>query len=592
LIVSRADSIPESISRRASAAPNTVAIVDGPVKITYAEIERQSSLLAARLQEAGAGPDLCIGIFLSRSVHFVVAALAVLKSGAAYVPMDPSTPVNRVSAILADAGATILIANARESIRLPDGPWHVIDVDDPGRTVPIAFARVETKPEDLAYVIYTSGSTGEPKGVEITHANLCNLIDWHQAAFHLTSHDRASHVASVGFDAAGWEIWPALTAGASVHIADEQTRRSAAALREWLVAEKITIGFIPTALAEQLLRTSWPADTALRVLLTGGDTLHCQPIANLPFVVVNNYGPTECTVVATSGPVLGDGESNARPSIGRPIRNAIALIVDEALEPVASGCAGELCIGGAPVGRGYRNRPELTANKFVTLSAHGVQQRIYRTGDRAALLENGEIAFLGRIDDQVKIRGYRIEPGEIVAALNACDDVEASAVVVSDVLGSGPVLVAYVVLVSGAAVTASELRDFLETRLPDYMIPALFVSIPELPMMLSGKIDKSALPPPRVDKPLSHKTSPADNAHKKNDLEDLVSALVASMLGRASIGPEENFFMVGGHSMLGAELVARIRDTFGVQLTLRQLFMSPTVAGLSKEIAELTKAAG
>ena len=592
MIASRADSITESISRHALSAPDKIAVVDGLLHLTYAELERQSTQFAARLQEAGAGPDNCIGIILGRSAHFIIAALAVLKSGAAYVPIDRSIPVDRVSAILADVGATVLIASAREARSSPEGPWRVIDIDVRDRTTTTYFKHVETDPNNLAYVIYTSGSTGEPKGVEITRANLSNLVDWHRSAFRVTSDDHASHVASVGFDAAGWEIWPALAAGATLHIADEQTRRSAHALHDWMVAEKITIGFVPTALAEELLRTSWPVDTALRVLLTGGDTLHCRPAANLPFVVVNNYGPTECTVVATSGSVLTDGEISGPPSIGRPIRNAIALILDDALEPVAPGSAGELCLGGALVGRGYRNRPELTAKKFVTLFVCGAPQRIYRTGDRATLLESGEIAFLGRIDDQVKIRGYRIEPGEIVASLNACHHVAASAVVSRDVQGSGASLVAYVVLASGAAITASELREFLQARLPDYMIPAFFVSLPELPTMMNGKVDRSALPPPRVDNQLPHKVASSENSQKKNELQHLISELVASMLGRPSIGAEENFFMVGGHSMLGAELVARIRETFGVNLTLRQLFMSPTVAALSAQVAELTKAAG
>lgn len=587
-----ADAVPRSISRRALSSPDKIAVVDGLRQVTYSEIERQSTDFAARLQEAGAGPDRCIGIFLSRSVHFIVAALAVLKSGSAYVPIDPSTPTNRVAAILADAGATVLIASAREARKLPDGPWRVIDVDVEGHIAASDLIFVEPELDDLAYIVYTSGSTGEPKGVEITHANLSNLVEWHRSEFHVTSDDRASHVASVGFDAAGWEIWAALAAGATLYIADEQTRRSADALREWMVAEKITIGFVPTALAEELLRARWPVDSALRVLLTGGDTLHCRPDANLPFVVVNNYGPTECTVVATSGTVLRDGESEGLPSIGRPIRNAIALIVNEALEQVAPGTPGELCLGGALVGRGYRNRPALTADKFVTLSVAGTQRRLYRTGDRAALLENGEIAFLGRIDDQVKIRGYRIEPGEIVASLNSYRKIEASAVVSSDAHGHGASLVAYVVLAAGAAVTATELREFLEARLPDYMVPALFVSLPELPMMVNGKVDRSALPPPSAANQLPHKSSLADSARKRNDLQLLISTLVASMLGRPSIGADENFFMVGGHSMLGAELVARIRDMFGVNLTLRQLFTSPTVAALSAEVAELTRAAG
>jgi amino acid adenylation domain-containing protein len=589
LIANRADSIAARIAARTAAAPNQIAIVDGNVQLTYGEIERQSNLLAARLQEAGACQDRCIGLFLERSAQFIVAALAVMKSGAAYIPLDPSTPADRVVRDLADAGAIVLLTNSRKAQSLPAGPWRVIELDIPSTMRPIAFANRETDPKSLAYVIYTSGSTGQPKGVEITHASLCSLIDWHQSAFRVSAADRASQVAGLGFDAAVWEIWPYLTAGASLHIADEMTRRSSQALRDWIVTEKITISFVPTALAEQLLRTSWPAETALRLLLTGGDTLHRRPLAGLPFLVVNNYGPTECTVVATSGIVSPDGDAG-RPSIGRPIANATALILDDELRPVVPGEVGELCIGGALVGRGYRNQRLLTANRFVTyVSASGESLRIYRTGDRARLLENGEIDFLGRLDDQVKIRGYRIELGEIVECLNSFAGIEASIVSVLDVGDAGPSLVAYVVPTRDARLTGSDLRDFLASRLPEYMIPPFFVSIPALPVMANGKLDKSALPAPGVDNLLPSGLAVNAAPSESNRLQQHISALVASLLGRPSIEAEDNFFMVGGHSMLGVQLVARIRDVFGVKLTLRQLFNAPTVAGLSAEVARLTK---
>ena len=590
VIANLADSIPARIARRATIAPNHIAIVDGKAQLTYGEIERQSDLLAARLQEAGAGQEHCIGLFLERSAQFIVAALAVMKSGAAYVPLDSSNPADRVGAILADAGALVLLTDSHKVQSLPAGPWRVIEVDIPDKPGSITFTKFETDPKSLAYVIYTSGSTGHPKGVEITHASLSNLIDWHQMAFKVTATDRASQVAGLGFDAAVWEIWPYLTAGASLHIADEFTRRSSQALRDWIVAEKITISFVPTTIAEQLLRASWPADTALRTLLTGGDTLHRRPVAELPFLVVNNYGPTECTVVATSGIVSPDGDACAPPSIGRPIANATALILDDALRAVAPGEEGELCIGGALVGRGYRNLPELTANRFVTyLSASGELARIYRTGDRARLLENGDIAFRGRLDDQVKIRGFRIELGEIVTSLNRFDGIEASAVSVRDIGDAGPTLVAYIVPDRDAQPTAKQLHEFLAARLPDYMIPAFFVSILELPMTANGKVDSSALPPPCVDNLLPDHVAANEAPRERNGLQQQISALVASLLGRPSIDADDNFFMLGGHSMLGVQLVARIRDDFGVKLTLRQLFTAPTVADLSTEVARLTK---
>lgn len=584
-------SIVRRIASQAAATPSQIAVADEAVQLTYEELERESSRLGARLRAAGAGPERCVGLFLQRSTQFVVAALAVLRSGAAYVPLDPSTPPDRVTFILDDAGVVALLTDSRIAKDFPEAGWSVVAIDAASAKCDVPFTKLETDPDTLAYVVYTSGSTGQPKGVEITHANLCNLIEWHQSAFEVTATDRASQVAGLGFDATGWEIWPYLTVGASVHIADESTRRSAEMLRDWIVAQKITVGFVPTLLAEQLFVADWPAETALRLLLTGGDTLHRRPPAGLPFAVINNYGPTECTVVATSGTVSCEGNNVSRPSIGRPIANATALILDEALRPVARGEAGELCISGALVGRGYRNMPELTASRFVTyIAASGEPLRIYRTGDRVRSLENEEIDFLGRFDDQVKIRGYRIEPGEIVACLNRYSGIEASAVSVSDLAAGGPALAAYVVPAADAHLTESELREYLAAKLPDYMIPAFFVSVPALPVSANGKLDASALPAPSAENLLPNRTDLPGTSNQGGLLQQQIAGMVASLLGRPSIDCEENFFMAGGHSMLGVQLVASIRDAFGVKLTLRQLFKAPTVAALSAEVARLTNA--
>ncbi|MBV8148429.1 MAG: non-ribosomal peptide synthetase, partial [Candidatus Eremiobacteraeota bacterium] len=439
------------------------------------------------------------------------------------------------------------------------------------------------------YVVYTSGSTGRPKGVEITHANLHNLIDWHQSAFNVTRDDRASQVAGLGFDAAAWEIWPYLTAGAGVCIADEATRRSAEALGNWIVSKEITIGFVPTILASQLIEMSWPENTRLRYLLTGGDVLHRRPKPGLPFALVNNYGPSECTVVATSAIVSPEVEPSAPPTIGRPIANATAFILDEALHELPIGGAGELCLAGALVGRGYRNLPDATAKAFITyVPPTGERIRLYRTGDRARMLDNDEIEFLGRLDDQVKIRGYRVEPGEIVTLLNQCAGMESSAVVLSnDVALAEPSLIAYVVAVRGAKLSASDLRRALAAKLPDYMIPSRFVPMEVLPLTANGKVDRSRLPSPSTTNPLPEGGEAANG--KVDEVERQIATLVASLVNLPSIGSDENFFMLGGHSMLGVQLVAHIRDEFGVKLSLRQLFTAPTVAALSAEVTRLSK---
>jgi amino acid adenylation domain-containing protein len=577
---------------RATEAPDDVAVVDTRSRLTYAQLELESAQLATRLRNLGAGPERCVGLLVERSVNFVVSALAVLRTGAAYVPIDPSTPEDRAAFVLTDAGAVALVVQPRKIEGVPQGTWAIIDIDDFTWTGKAELDDIEVDPQSLAYIIYTSGSTGRPKGVEITHANLCNLIDWHVAAFEVTSEDRASQVAGLGFDAAVWELWPYLTVGASVHVADEATRRSADALRDWIVSQEITIGFVPTILASQLVATSWPENTRLRCMLTGGDVLHRRPKPGLPFALVNNYGPTECTVVATSGIVSPEGTQNGTPSIGRPIANANALILDEALREVPLGAAGELCLAGALVGRGYRNPSEVNAKAFVTYApASGQPFHMYRTGDRVRRLGNGEIEFLGRVDDQLKIRGYRVEPAEIVSRLNQCAGIESSAVIaLHDESCAEPSLVAYLVPARGANLTASALRAALAAQLPDYMLPSLFVAIPTLPLSANGKLDKSALPRPSSSSALPEGTETTASG-TQNDVQGQISALVASLVRQPSIGAEENFFMAGGHSMLGVQLVARIRDSFGVKLTLRQLFTAPTVAALSAEVTRLTKGA-
>ena len=588
----RVRTIPERVAALLEASSRSVAVVDSQRRLTYGELDRESTRLAAALRNAGAGPECCVGIFLERSSHFVVAALAILKSGAAYIPLDPATPRERVLSIVTDARVTALVTSSQSAAAFGLPTCPVIAIDDSPAYDVTPVPRVEIDVDSLAYVVYTSGSAGQPKGVEITHRNLCNLVDWHQTTFGVTSADRASQIAGLGFDAAGWELWPYLTAGATVYISDESTRRSPELLRDWLLEREITIAFAPTVLAEQLFRADWPAQTSLRFLLTGGDTLQHRPPTQLPFPVINNYGPTECTVVATSGLVSSAENEVARPSIGRPIANTTALILDEMLRPVSQGEPGELCIGGALVARGYRNKPELTTKRFVTyVTGAGEPLRIYRTGDRVRLLEDGEIDFLGRYDDQVKVRGYRIEPREIESSLSQAPGVATVAVSVTEDAVGGRALVAYVVSIAAAKVTESALREYLTSKLPDYMIPAFFVSLDALPVLPNGKLDKSALPPPSQDNLLPREASTNAATTQYSAVEEQIAGLVASLMSRQSIGRDENFFMAGGHSMFGVQLVARIRDTFGVRLTLRQLFKAPTIAALSVEVARLTKTA-
>ena len=306
------------------------ALKSGAETVTYEELDRNSSRLAKHLISLGVGPETIVGICLERSVEAVISSLAVFKARGAYLPLDPSYPRERLALMLGDAQPRVVITRRDRADQLPKGSWTVVSVDEvPSPDRETSLPAESASPEDLAYVIYTSGSTGEPKGVEVTQGNLMNLISWHQAAFDVTAIDRATLLASVGFDASVWETWPYLTAGASLYLPDEETRVSPERLRDWLIAEGISISFLPTVLAEQLMSIQWPAQTPLRCLLTGADTLHRFPPATLPFAIINNYGPTECTVVSTSGTVTPEVSRETLPTIGRPITNTSAYVLDE-----------------------------------------------------------------------------------------------------------------------------------------------------------------------------------------------------------------------------------------------------------------------
>jgi amino acid adenylation domain-containing protein len=487
-------SIPHAVAARALETPDAVAISAHDAVLTYAELEHRAGCLADRLCDLGVGPGIVVAVCLPRSAAFVVATLAVLKAGAAYLPIDAATPAERVQFMLSDSGPYAVIVD-RELGAAPDGPWAEIDVSDARARADAPTRECESAHVDhLAYVIYTSGSCGRPKGVEVTHGSLINLVAWHRRAFAITPEDRAHFYASPGFDASVWETWPYLAAGASIHLPPEGVRGEPEALRDWMLAERITIGFVPTPLAERMLTLAWPARTALRALLTGADTLHRYPSPALPFELVNNYGPAECTVVTTSG-VVGAGADGSLPPIGRAIDNVDVLILDAARRPVPPGSAGELYIGGAGLARGYRNLPELTADRFIAHpTAPGA--RLYRTGDRARLLPDGSIAFLGRQEDEVTIRGRRVDLGEIRAALTSHAGVVAAAVVASGGADGERELIAYVVPTPGAALSRASLVWKLRRRLPSHMLPSVYVTVKSLPVTTNGKIDREALPKP------------------------------------------------------------------------------------------------
>jgi amino acid adenylation domain-containing protein len=577
------DCVPALVARQAAATPCAVAIDDRQERLTYAVLNARADRLAARLRRLGVAADVPVAILLPRSTALGVAALGVMRAGGAYVPLDPDYPDARLDYVLKDARPAAVITDQRGAARCRFGDRPIVTLDaladDDGADGACPPAPVE--PDDLAYVIYTSGSTGDPKGVAITHSGLSNLVRWHRDAFTIVPADRATQHASPGFDAAVWELWPYLTAGASVHAMDEATRLDPEALRDWIVAEAITVSFLPTPLAERVMALDWPAGSRFRLLLTGADTLHTYPSPALPFTVVNNYGPTECTVVATSGIVRAGDGPDPLPSIGRPIANTQIHVLDDDMKPVPPGTQGEIYIGGAGVARGYLNRSDLTAERFVAdpfASQPGA--RLYRTGDLGRELADGRIAFLGRIDGQVKIRGYRIETEEIAAVLTRHPTVESAVVVAREDRAGERRLVAYVVPAAGGEPTHHDLVAALARTLPGYMVPAAFVTLDRLPLLSSGKVDRAGLPAPDDANTLRASTFVAP----RTAIEERLATILAELLALDRVGVNDNVFLLGGHSLLAAQLLARVRGVFGVSLSLRTMFAHPTVAALAAEV--------
>jgi amino acid adenylation domain-containing protein len=576
------------VAGQAQANPDSLALASNGQTLTYGELEIRANQLSHHLLSLGVGPEVLVGLCLERGPAMVVAALAILKAGGAYVPLDPEYPSDRLRFMLDDASAPVLITRREIDRRIGKGRWQVLDIDEDAARIaeyPKTAPAVAISNDNLAYVIYTSGSTGRPKGVQITHGNLLNLISWHNRAFSISAADRASQLSSVAFDAAVWEVWPNLAAGSSIHFPDEATRVSTEPLRDWLIKEQITVSFVATPLAESLIALDWPRESALRILLTGGDTLHHYPPADLPFEFVNNYGPTECTVVATSGTVLPNPRPGGPPTIGRSIDHLQVFILDEHLRQVPAGAVGELHVGGASLARGYLNRPDLDAERFIPNPFSPVSgARLYKTGDLARALADGEIAFVGRIDEQIKIRGYRIEPDEIATVLDQYSGIKASVVVARGENGDKR-LVAYVVAAPDADLTHSALQDFLKQFLPDYMVPAAFVRVPSLPLTSSGKIDRVALPAPEPENTVGDQLFIAP----RTPVEERMVAILSELLGIGRVSVNDNFFFLGGHSLLGTQLIARTRDFFGVELPLRTVFDCPTAAELSAVIEEMLR---
>jgi len=574
----------ELFEQQAERTPHAVAVVCEEQKLTYRELNGRANQLAHHLRSLGVGPETLVGLCLKRSPELVISILGVLKAGGAYAPLDAAYPHRRLQFMLADAKAEFLVTQHGLLDRLPRTDCNTICLDAEAESIGRHSDSNLESPrllENLAYLINTSGSTGQPKGTLLTHRGLLNLVRWHVQAYKLTSTDRTTLIASPAFDASVWETWPSLVTGATLHVPADEVRLSPELLARWFAASGVTVSFVPTALAEELLRQCWPQQLGLRVLLTGGEKLVHHPPPGLPFELVNHYGPTECTVVATSARLGAGQPGGAQPSIGRPIENTQVYVLDEGRQPVPIGVPGELCIGGAGLARGYLNRPELTAEKFVPDPfSDDPDSRLYRTGDRCRWRADGNLEFLGRLDHQVKLRGYRIELGEIEAVLNGHAAVAQSLVTLREDRPGDKRLVAYVV--APPDTSTDELRSFLKPMLPEFMIPSTFVYLDSLPLTSSGKMDRRALPAPDQSSPKIGEICVGPRA----PLEERLASIWAEALNLEAVGIHDNFFEIGGHSLLIAQVHRRLCGVLGRSCAIVDLFRYPTISSLANFLSE------
>lgn len=581
---------------QAARTPAATAVVYGAEKISYRELERRANQWAHYLRTWGVGEGTPVGVLMDRSVEMIIAWLAVLKSGGVYVPLDPDYPAERLAFMVQDTKMPVILAKSRLTKNLPQGVARVVQMDEDRKS---AAAQPETAPmgditpDALAYIIYTSGSTGVPKGVEVPHRGITRLV-FETNYIELNEADRIAQLSNSSFDAATFEVWGALLRGGQLIGVPRDTALSPGEFARFLEEEKISALFLTTALFNQMAAEVPAGFRSVKAVLTGGEAgdpkafqrvLQCGPPARLLHV----YGPTECTTFATWLEVKEVADHAAAVPIGRPISNTSCYILDSEGRPAPAGIAGELHLGGDGLARGYHNRPELTAAKFVPNPfASRAGERLYKTGDLARFLPDGQIEFIGRLDHQVKIRGFRVEPGEIEAALRQAPGVQEALVIVDTPPQGGKRLVAYITRAPARAPLAPEARRFLKEKLPDYMTPSALVELDAFPLTPNGKIDRRALP-----SPAAASAAPAATAAPLTMLQSRLRAIWEEVLGHKAFGVTDNFFESGGHSLLAVKLMAKVEQATGRKLPVSILFQAPTIEKLAEWIGkEHTSATG
>jgi amino acid adenylation domain-containing protein len=573
--------------------PNSVAVSFAGEQLTYAELNQRANKVARHLQKLGVSAEVSVGICMERSVEMVTGMLGILKAGGAYVPLDSEYPAQRLSYMIEDAGVRVLLTQERLAQTLLSHGATVLCLDAERESIAVEDRdnlEHRATAENPAYVIYTSGSTGMPKGVVITHSAVARTV-CNTNYIKLEPSDRIAQASNSSFDAATFEIWGALLHGATLVVIPKEVLISPRHLAEQIRELRLSVMFLPTALFNQVAGEVPGAFSSLRCLLFGGEAVDPRSVREVlkserPQRLLHMYGPTESTTYALWHGVESLSSEATTVAIGRPLSNTQIYLLDEYQQPVPVGVAGELYIGGDGLARGYLNSASLTAERFIPNPfSQSEGARLYRTGDIARYLSDGEIEFVGRLDEQVKIRGYRIELGEIEALLRDYREVRDVVVLAREDTPGQRRLIAYVVAERQSELSASHLRGYMKERAPEYMMPSSFVLLDELPLTPNGKVDRRALPLPEHMEPEQEN----DSVSPRTPLEEKLARIYASVLGLKTVGVLNNFFDLGGHSLLATQITSRIRETFKVELPLRVLFVNPTVAGLATAVEEVLK---
>ncbi|CAI0898473.1 Linear gramicidin synthase subunit D [Serratia rubidaea] len=576
-----ANHVLDAFIQQVSTSPTHPAIIDKDNKnISYQQLDDLSNRLCALLQRRGVGPGDYIPLLAQRTPQLIIGMLAIVKAGAAYIPLDSSYPEQRIKYIIEKSRSPIILSdhennnekNQYDSVKL-------INIDTIPDEIVLTRQPVDIPQQALAYVIFTSGTTGTPKGVMVEHLSLWNIVRWHNRQFAMDADCRTTLNAGIGFDVAQWEIWSALTSGAALCLPAEEQRLQPAALLQFFADRRLTHAFVPTVLVPDVVRADKPARLALRYLFTAGEKLAPLDPTPLGCPLIDYYGPTEATIFATCNPLTCAADA-ATASIGRPVTDTEIFILDEQLQPVSGDAPGELFISGSCLARGYLHNPQLSAEKFLQPAGFN-GKRLYRSGDRARWLADGRIQYLGRLDDQVKIRGNRIELGEIESVIMQTPGVSAAVAVVTEPeQAADKKIVACLVADAAQPDLLDAVKARLKKTLPSYFLPADYLLLPRLPLNANGKTDKAAL--------LAHYAASRTTAGNAlpDAAQEQVAAVWRELLALNAIGADDNFFDIGGHSLLAARLAEAIGQRLGVKTYVRDIYEFPTVAALTRELAQ------